>query len=157
MARVAVQEMPAAAVRELYQGALSAYQKKDYRDYLQKTEAVAAQRPAHPTFLRRLAGAFALNGRAAEAAGVLRKMAGLSLFYNALDDPDFASVLGDTTVQLAARALEALRTRRIGASDVAWTIRDRLFVPEGVAYDPITRAFFVSSQSRRKIARIDAY
>ena len=155
MALVAVQEMPAAAVRELYQGALSAYQKKDYRDYLQKIEAVAAQRPVHPTFLRRLAGAFALNGRAADAARVLQKMAGLSLYYNALDDPDFASVRGDPAVQLAARALEALRTRRIGASAVAWTIHDRLFVPEGVAYDPITRAFFVSSQYRRKIVRVD--
>jgi DNA-binding beta-propeller fold protein YncE len=155
-ASFALQEMPAAAVRELYQGALSAYQKKDYRDYLQKIEAVVAQRPAHPTFLRRLAGAYALNGRAADAAGVLRKMAALSLYFSALDDPDFAAVRGDPTVQLAARALEALRTRRIGASDVAWTIRDRMFVPEGVAYDSVTRAFFVSSQYRRKIVRIDA-
>ena len=109
MAFVAMQEMPAAAVRELYQGALSAYQKKDYRDYLQKIEAVAAQRPTHPTFLRRLAGAYALNGRAADAAGVLRKMAALSLYFSALDDPDFAAVRGEPTVELAARALEGAR------------------------------------------------
>src|SRR5258708_1454673 len=155
-ALTSVQEMPAAAVRELYQAALNAYQKKEYRDYLQRIEAVAGERPVHPTFLRRLAEAFALNGRAADAAGVLRKMAALSLYHNTLDDPDFVGVRGDSAIQLAARALEALRTRRIGASDVAWTIHDRLFVPEGVAYDPITRAFFVSSQYRRKIVRIDA-
>lgn len=154
-AAFAVQEMPANAVRELYQAALAAYQKKDYAGYLQKIEAVAAQRPAHPTFLRRLAGAYALNGRAPAAAGVLRNMAALSLYYNALDDPDFASVAGDSGVQIAARALEALRTRRIGASEVAWTIHDRMFIPEGVAYDPVTHAFFVSSQYRRKIVRID--
>ncbi len=154
-APLAVQDMPATAVRELYQAALDAYQKKGYAEYLQKMEAVTAQRPVHPTFLRRLAGAYALNGRAADAAGVLRKMAGLSLYYDALDDADFAGLRGEGVVQIAVRALEALRTRRIGSSEVAWTIHDRLFVPEGVAYDPVTRAFFVSSQYRRKIVRID--
>jgi DNA-binding beta-propeller fold protein YncE len=118
-------------------------------------EAAIAQRPVHPTFLRRLAGAYALNRRAADAAGILRKMATLSLYYNALDDPDFGAVSGDGSVQIAARALEALRSRRIGSSEVAWTIHDRLFVPEGIAYDPATRAFFVSSQFKRKIVRID--
>lgn len=155
-ASFAFQEMPANAVRELYQAALTAYQKKDYAEYLQKIEAVAAQRPAHPTFLRRLAGAYALNGQAVAAAGVLRKMAVLSLYHNALDDPDFAAVQGDSGVQIAARALEALRTRRIGASEIAWTIHDPMFIPEGIAYDPVTRAFFVSSQYKRKIVRIDS-
>jgi sugar lactone lactonase YvrE len=151
----AIQEMPAAAVRELYQAALAAYQKKEYAEYLRKIEAVVAERPAHPTFLRRLAGAYALNGRAADAAGVLRRMAALSLYHDAIDDADFGGVRGDSSVQLAVRALEALRTRRIGASEIAWTIHDRMFVPEGITYDPVTRSFFVSSQYKRKIVRID--
>jgi len=154
-ALIAVQEMPATALRELYQAALAAHQKKDYADYLQKIEAVAAERPVHPTFLRRLAGAYALNGRAADAAGVLRRMAALSLYHDALGDADLSGVRGDAGVQVASRALEALRTRRIGASEIAWTIHDRMFVPEGIAYDPVTRAFFVSSQYKRKIVRID--
>ena len=149
------QVAPADTVRALYAAAIEAYDKKDYAAYLKNMEAATAQRPVHPTFLRRLAGAYALNRRAADAAGVLRKMATLSLYYNALDDPDFAAVSGDGGVQIAARALEALRSRRIGSSEVAWTIRDRLFVPEGIAYDPATRAFFVSSQYKRKIVRID--
>jgi sugar lactone lactonase YvrE len=151
----ALQDAPAATVRALYAAAIEAYDKKDHAAYLKNMEAAAAERPVHPTFLRRLAGAYALNGRAADAAGVLRKMARLSLYYNALDDPDFGTVRGDAGVQIAVRALEALRSRRIGSSEIAWTIHDRLFVPEGIAYDPATRAFFVSSQYRRKIVRID--
>jgi len=154
-ASFALQEAPAETVRALYAAAIEAYGKKDYTAYLKNMEAASAQRPVHPIFLRRLAGAYALNSRASDAAGVLRKMAALSLYYNALDDPDFSALRGDGGIQIAARALEALRSRRIGASDVAWTIRDRLFVPEGIAYDPATRAFFVSSQYRRKIVRID--
>ena len=125
-------------VRALYAAAIEAYDKKDYPAYLKNMEAAIAQRPVHPTFLRRLAGAYALNRRAADAAGVLRKMATLSLYYNALDDRGLRAVRGDGAVQIAARALEALRNRRIGASEVAWTIHDRLFVPEGIAYDPAT-------------------
>ena len=150
------QVAPVETVRALYAAAIEAYDKKDYPAYLKNMEAAIAQRPVHPTFLRRLAGAYALNRRAADAAGVLRKMATLSLYYNALDDPDFGAVSGDGSVQIAARALEALRSRRIGSSEVAWTIHDRLFVPEGIAYDPATRAFFVSSQFKRKIVRIDS-
>ena len=154
-ASFARQDAPTENVRALYAAAIEAYQKKDHAAYLRNMEAASAQRPVHPTFLRRLAGAYALNKRASDAAAVLRKMAALSLYYNALDDPDFSAVRGDGGVQIAARALEALRNRRIGASDVAFTIHDRLFVPEGVAYDAATRSFFVSSQYRRKIVRID--
>jgi len=151
----AQQSAPVETVRALYAAATEAYTKKDYPEYLKKMEAVIAQRPVHPTLLRRLAGAYALNGRAADAAGVLRKMAALSLYYDALGDADFGAVRGDDGVQSAARALDGVRSRRIGSSDVAWTIHDRLFVPEGIAYDASTRAFFVSSQYRRKIVRID--
>jgi DNA-binding beta-propeller fold protein YncE len=154
-ASFALQDAPTDTVRALYAAAIEAYNKKDEAAYLKNMEAATAQRPVHPTFLRRLAGAYALNKRASDAAGVLRKMAALSLYYDALDDPDFSAVRGDGGVQIAARALEALRSRRIGASDVAWTIHDRLFVPEGIAYDPASRSFFVSSQYRRKIVRID--
>jgi len=149
------QAVPVETVRALYAKAVEAYDKKDYPEYLKHMEAVIAQRPVHPTLLRRLAGAYALNGRAADAAGVLRKMETLSLYYDALGDADFSAVRGDGGVQSAARALEAVRTRRIGSSEIAWTIHDRLFVPEGIAYDPATRAFFVSSQYKRKIVRID--
>jgi len=149
------QGAPVESVRALYAAATDAYTKKDYPEFLKKMEAVIAQRPVHPTLLRRLAAAYALNGRAADAAGVLRKMAALSLYYDAPGDADFSAVRDDDGVQSAARALEAVRSRRVGSSDVAWTIHDRLFVPEGIAYDPETRAFFVSSQYRRKIVRID--
>lgn len=152
---LARQVAQAETVRAMYAAAIEAYDKKDYTAYLKNMEAAIAQRPVHPTFLRRLAGAYALNRRAADAAGVLKKMATLSLYYSALDDPDFAAVRGDGGVQIAARALEALRSRRIGSSEVAWTIHDRMFVPEGIAYDPATKAFFVSSQYKRKIVRID--
>jgi len=80
----------------------------------------------------------------------------LVLYGDVLSLPDFASVRTQSAVQEAAHALDAILRRRIGHSDVAFTIHEKMFVPEGVAYDPLTKAFFVSSQYQRKIVRIDA-
>lgn len=40
-------------------------------------------------------------------------------------------------------------------AQVAFTIDDRELVPEGIAWDPGTKAFFVSSTYKRKIVRVD--
>jgi hypothetical protein len=108
LVRAAAQEMPVEAVRKLYQEAIAAYEKKDYAAYLERIETVAQQRPAHPVLLRRLASAYALNARPADAARVLGQMASLSIYHNTTDDPDFTAVRGDPSVQLAVRALDVL-------------------------------------------------
>jgi len=41
-------------------------------------------------------------------------------------------------------------------SQVAFTIADPDFIPEGIAYDPGTRTFFVGSTFKRKIVAVDA-
>jgi YVTN family beta-propeller protein len=43
----------------------------------------------------------------------------------------------------------------IGRSQVAFTIPEKDLIPEGIAYDPVTQTFFVSSTYKRKIVRID--
>jgi sugar lactone lactonase YvrE len=40
-------------------------------------------------------------------------------------------------------------------ASVAFTIAEPDLIPEGIAYDPVDRAFFVSSTYRRKIVRVD--
>ena len=49
----------------------------------------------------------------------------------------------------------ALRKERIsGGATVAFTIPEKEVAPEGVAYDPVTKAFFVASVRKGKIVRI---
>jgi sugar lactone lactonase YvrE len=83
-------------------------------------------------------------------------LAALMLYYDVLNDKDFAGVRAHPAIQEAARLLESIRHRRIGESDTAWTIDDKTFIPEGIAFDPATNAFFVSSQYKRKIVRIES-
>lgn len=150
------QDAATANVRAIYAAGLAAYEKKDYPEYLHRLEEASTLRPTHPIIAWRLAGACALNARPDAAAGVLRKLAALTLYYDVLNDKDFADVRAHPAIQDAARLLEPIRHRRIGESDTAWTIDDKTFIPEGITFDPATTAFFVSSQYKRKIVRIDS-
>ncbi len=51
--------------------------------------------------------------------------------------------------------MEALRKQRVSSgAAVAFTIREKELAPEGVAYDPVTKAFFVASVRKGKVVRI---
>jgi SMP-30/Gluconolactonase/LRE-like region len=153
---VAAQEPSPAAIRAAYVDGLAAYKAKDYATYLSKMAEVSALRPTHPIFLNRLAGAYALNGKIAEAAATLQRLVALNLSHDVQADPDFAAVKDDPRIASVAAALRAVANERIGEAEIAFTIPDRTIIPEGIAYDETSRSFFVSSQYQRKIVRIDA-
>ena len=57
---------------------------------------------------------------------------------------------------LAALLLACLVPSARGHSPVAFRLTDREFVPEGIAYDPSTKTFYVGSTYLRKIVSVDA-
>jgi sugar lactone lactonase YvrE len=149
------QETEAALLQRTLAEGTDAYKAKAYDKYLERYETLAKLRPAHPTILYRLAGAYALNDRAADTARILDRLGALQLTYDVSKDPDFVRVVDNPAVRDANARLQQIRERRIGTSQVAWTIPDPTFIPEGVTYDPVSRALFVSSQYQRRIVRID--
>jgi streptogramin lyase len=152
---ISAQEPSPLAIRATYVDGLAAYKARDYARYLAKMEEVTALRPTHPIFLNRLAGAYALNGKVPEAAAALQRLVALNLSHNIQTDPDFAAVKDDPRLASPTAALRAIAERRIGDAAIAFTIPDRTLIPEGIAYDEATRSFFVSSQYKRKVVRID--
>jgi hypothetical protein len=48
-----------------------------------------------------------------------------------------------------------LATNFLFAQDVAFTISEKDLIPEGIAYDPVTERFFVSSTYKRKIIEVE--
>src|SRR5262249_32576167 len=70
-------------------------------------------------------------------------------------DDDFASIRQTEGYKKAKATLEAVRTDRVSSGATrGFVIPEKGLVPEGVAYDPKTRSFFVSSIRKRKILRI---
>jgi sugar lactone lactonase YvrE len=141
-------------IRVHRQRALAAYRAHDYATFLTESEKVAALAPLRPSALYNLACAHALLGRPGPALALLDRLARMGLAFDLEEDEDLASLRStaeyrDITARMAA--LEA----PLGASQVAFRIPERDLLPEGIAYDPRTRAFFVGSVHKRKVVRVD--
>jgi hypothetical protein len=77
----------------------------------------------------------------------------MGLAYDAGKDEDFAS-LKDSPEFASVLALLGKNRSPLGDAPQAFTLREKGLVPEGVAYDPAAKAFYVSSVYRRKILRV---
>jgi sugar lactone lactonase YvrE len=142
---------------ELAREARAAYDKGDKATFLAKYEEIARRRPGDVYVLYNLACGQALNGKTAEAERTLLQIAELRAASDLDADTDFDAIRQTSGYRKAAASMQALRTERISSgAAVAFTIPEKGLVPEGVAYDPVTKSFFVSSIRKRKIFRIDA-
>jgi hypothetical protein len=118
-------------------------------------EAFLANHPDDPAALFNLAIDEATIGENAKALGLLEKMAqahsGLDpaggaarSFKDIAKDPRFVALV------------EQIRKENpsVVHTTVAYTLRERDLAPEGIAYDPVDKFFYVSSISKHKIVRL---
>ncbi len=156
-AALATTPAPPLPTAELAREARAAYDKGDKATFLKNYEEIAKRRPGDVFVLYNLACGQALNGRTADAERTLLEIAALGAVSDLDADTDFESVRQTVGYRTAAAKMAATRKERISAgAAVAFTIKEKGLVPEGVAYDAATKAFFVSSIRKRKIFRIDA-
>ncbi len=140
--------------RRLQRDALQAYRAKDYPLFLTKSQAASDLRPSHPTLLYNVASALALNGRADEALATLERVAAMRLVYAPEKDGDFESVR--STSRFAA-ILDSFKRNaaETGSGKPAFVVPVRGVIAEGLAYDPKSKRFFVSSVRNGAISTID--
>jgi sugar lactone lactonase YvrE len=131
-----------------------AYRNKDYRAMLALARRAAVADPTSPRALYTLACAQALNHRAAATAATIDRLTALSSFMQLAKDADLDGVRKDPAVAAALERLSAVRRRVVGAAEVRFTLDDPTLLVEGLAYDPTSGDFFVSSVHRRRILRI---
>jgi hypothetical protein len=142
---------------EIVAEARKAYARGDRTLFLEGYEEAARLRPGDAFVLYNLACARALTGRTAAALEALGEFAALRVAANLDADDDLASLRGTPEYARARSAIEDLRKQRIRSGSVtAFTIPEKGLVPEGVACDPATKAFFVASIRRRKIVKVGA-
>jgi sugar lactone lactonase YvrE len=141
--------------REVYAEAVAAYRAGDHPVFLAAIERADALRPAHPGILYALASARSLSGDPAGAVETLVRLADMGLAYDPTADEDFAALADDPGFADAAARLAA-NGGPAGVADSAFTLPWPDFVPEGIARDPDSGAFFVSGVHGRRVVRIDA-
>ena len=134
--------------------ALEEYRAKNYPAFLENVERAArAGPPRHPWLMFQLARAYSLNGRTAEASKVLGELADMGLGVEAA---------GEDFKPLHAAGGWAALNERLGAARApvvrgrtAFTIPDPELLPEGIAYDPRRKTFYLGSIYKSKIITLD--
>jgi len=140
-------------VRYYSQQAKKAYEAKNYAAYLENMRLAVELRPGHPTLLYNLAGAYALNGDSREALAGLRRVAEMGLIYQPEADEDFNSIRETEEFKKILKRFELNKAPTVRSS-AAFTVREKGLITEGVAYDSVEEAFYVSSVRARKIFKV---
>jgi sugar lactone lactonase YvrE len=132
-----------------------AYARGDMPAFLQDYAEAARLRPGDVWILYNLARAQARNGRAEAAVATLRRIAAHRVAADLAADTDLDSIRKESGYAEVVGQIAALRRKRIDSGAVpAFTIPQKGLVPEGVAFDPVTQSFFLSSIRQRKVLRI---
>jgi hypothetical protein len=148
------QNGPSTNPRYYYQQAIEAHKKKDYQAFLRNIQEALRLRPNQPVYIYNLAAAHALMTNKQEALKWLRRVAEMGMAYAAEKDEDFDSIK-DSEEYPAILKRFALNRAPINNSSLAFTVKEQGLVPEGIAFDPRTGHYYLSSVHRRKILKID--
>ena len=137
-----------------YQRAGAAYEAGEIARFCELTEALVDAWPDHPRLIYNLARCHALEGRSDAALEFLDRLVSMRIAIDFREDEDLRSLheLPRFTA-LVDRYAAAIEPTTVG--QVAFRLSDPEFVPEDVAWDPVSGDLFLSSIRQRKIIRID--
>lgn len=132
--------------------AMAAYEKRDFAAFLEHSAAADRAAPDSPRAIYNLACAQALVGDAPGAAATLGRLAAKRVYFDVAAEADFAKIRETSEFKAVRQKLEAVKAP-VGSSRTAFTLAEKDLIPEGIAHDVASGAFFVSSVHRRKIVR----
>jgi len=149
-------KQPELTVQDYNRLSLEAYQSQDYMKYQQMTIKLVELESQNFTHRYNLACAYALNKNKENSINTLQFLLdqNYDLILFAATDSDFDSIRKTAEFQEIARQIED-KIRPLNNSHVAYTIPEKDLIPEGMAYDPVEQAFYISSLHKSKIIKID--
>ena len=134
----------AATAEDYFQAARRAHDSQDYADYVANLQKVLEAGTRHPVIYLSLAGGYAQLGNRPEALAWLDRYAALGIAAPIEDDADLQSLRSAPEFQ-AIRQRFRQNLRPTHHSKVGIQLTETRFIAEGVAFDPATGDFFVSS------------
>ena len=151
---VAQEHNPVASSRDHQRLAVEAYHSGDYDEFVSHGLAAYELRPTHPGLMYNLAVGYSLSGDLEQAIVWLKRYAATGSITN-LESDNLAALQGTPGLQEVAAQME-INAQPIGASSVAFELNQPDILAEGIAHDPLSGDFFVSSVHKRKIIRISS-
>jgi DNA-binding beta-propeller fold protein YncE len=152
---VAVPQVDSARnAREAYRRAVTAYRQHDLATARAEMLRAAESWSTQQAYLDGAAKLAAMAHDTVEAIRWLRRLAELGVGSDVRDDTTFRVLLGVPAFDSAASSL-AVRTAPIVRGRVRLTVADTTLHPEGIAFDPRHRRWFMGSVRKRKVVAID--
>ena len=143
----------AADPEDFYKAARQAHERKDYAGYVENLLKVLDAGTRHPVIYLGLAGGYAQLSDKAQAIAWLDRYAALGIVAPIEDDPDLQPLRATPEFQ-AVLKIFTHSLRPTHRSKVGFQLAETRFIAEGVAYDPDTGDFFVSSILQKKVVRV---
>jgi hypothetical protein len=137
-----------------YGKAYKAYEQKNYADFLANMKIVSNQFPNHPDLMLDVAKGFALTGQADSAYKYLRILSRLNYGYPIDTISDFKSLWNAKEFK-AVKAVHKKNASPSSKAQIAYTLPDKEFFPEGIAVHEKTGRFYVGSLHKDKVIKID--
>src|SRR5436190_19996507 len=101
---------------------VAAYERGDYPAYLAAFESLYKVAPDHPMIMMRLASAYALSGRLADAIRTLSRLADLGICTEIAPDNDFRSLATAPDAAGLRLRLQALHEKHVQTSVIAFRL-----------------------------------
>jgi sugar lactone lactonase YvrE len=139
---------------EHYKAATAAHAAKDYARMEAELRKALELRPAHPTAMYKLASAQALRGQSEAAIDTLSELADMGLSFDPDADTDYAALKGLRGFKSVRREFARNRDDARGDAERTFRLKSPTFIPEGIAFDPERRHFYVGSVHERRIVRV---
>jgi hypothetical protein len=147
---------PTTSFIQLIRDGRSAFDRGDLDRARECLTQASERSPANPVVLHALARVEARAGNGELALRLLRQVSGLSGGFDPASDDAFSGLKGLAEfagiVARFAQAKIPIRTSR-----TAFTLKEKDFIPEGIAYHPVERAFFLGSIHKAKVVRVDRH
>jgi len=140
-----------AGAMEAFAAGMDAKERRDFVQYRAGIERAVELLPDPARLLYRLAVARLLAGDAAGAVEAYLRQVDAGIARDPRKDADLAALLPDPRFQEALARLDALPAPLAGSA-LAFELPERDLI-EGIAHDPKTGSFFLSSVAQRKILR----
>jgi hypothetical protein len=134
---------------------LAAQEQDPNRRTIEGIKQTLKQRPNDPTLYYYLAAFQARVGDKADAVANLGKLADIGEGFLPTGFIGFDKIWDDAAFKQAFAKLEA-KLPRVADAKVAFELPDKNLIPEGIAYDPVSKRFFVGSTYGKYILSVDA-
>ena len=153
LAQTAMRLLAAILLLALAFPALSQQDAEGARRTIAAIEQLLEQRPGDATLWYFLARSHAQLGSRKEAVAALDKVAELGEGFLPPRADGFENIWDDPAFKAVRARLEA-RLPRMDFAPTTFELEDKSVIPEGIAYDAHSRAFFVGSIAQRRILRV---